>query len=230
MRIIARRTLRELRELLVPREPKARMWLAWFAEKANEGKTSIGKTPNATVVITDTMRVNASTRPSRMEYDCAPSGGGSIFAAKEVVQNAINEPARVATNESSRHSVSSCRVRRVRLAPSAERMDSSAARSVVRAIRRFATFVHAISRTSTTAPMNISEAFLTGPASPSCSEVRLGRKEFPTPASFVRRSASMANAARARGHETPGFSRATVPQPLLPGLKAAGFQRTAWPG
>ena len=104
----------------------------------------------------------------------------------------------------------------------------------MRASKRFATLVHAIKNTNTTAPMNISEAFLTGPASPSWSEVMLGRRlelSVTATARFGdRRSTSTANAARACGHEMPGFSRATVPQPLLPGLNAAGFQRTALPG
>src|SRR6266581_82061 len=80
-----------------------------------------------------------------------------------------------ATDERSRHSVSNCCASLARLAPSAERMDSSAARSAVLAIKRFATFVQAISRISTTPAISISEAFFTGPASPSWSEAILGR-------------------------------------------------------
>jgi hypothetical protein len=44
------------------------------------------------------------------------------------------------------------------------------------------------------------------------------------------RLASAAKAARACGHAMPRFSRATVSQPLLPPLNAAGFQMTALPG
>src|SRR5438270_9729686 len=111
-------------------------------------------------------------------------------------------------------------------------MESSVARSGVRAINRFATLVQAISRTSTTAPININEAFFTGPARASCRDIRLGcRLELSTPFSFEERlSTSRANAARACDHEVPGLRRATVDHPLLPGLKAAGFQRTALPG
>jgi hypothetical protein len=59
-----------------------------------------------------------------------------------------------------------------------------------------------------------------------------GRKlELSIPPSFGdSRSASTANAARACDHEMPAFRRATVAQPLLPGLKAAGFQTMAFPG
>ena len=51
------------------------------------------------------------------------------FTAIEVVQNAATNPAIAATDERSRHSVSNCCASLARLAPSAERMDSSAARS-----------------------------------------------------------------------------------------------------
>src|ERR1035441_7044237 len=146
----------------------------------------------------------------------------------EVVQNATTNPATAAANERSRHSVSTCRASLAPLAPSAERMESSAARSAVRAIRRFATLVHAINRTSTTLAMSISEPFFAGPASPSRSEISLGRglalAAFPR--FGERRSTSASNAARACGHAMPGLSRTTVSHPLLPAENTAGFHRT----
>ena len=73
--------------------------------------------------------------------------------------------------------------------------------------------------------MNINEAFFTAGGLSAVLEVTtcsgVGLKLSTLPRFGDRRSASTANAARACGHETSGFSRATAPQPLLPGLKAA---------
>src|SRR5213592_4897021 len=80
----------------------------------------------------------------------------------EIVQSATSNPARAATRERSRHSVANCCVSLARVAPSAERMDSSAARSAVPAISRFATFVQAINRISATPAISIREAFFAG--------------------------------------------------------------------
>ena len=89
----------------------------------------------------------------------------------DVVQSAMKIPAVQAASESSTHSVSNCCEIRARLAPSAERIESSVARSAVRAINRFATLVQAISRISTTHAISTSEPFLAGPASSSLSSL-----------------------------------------------------------
>ena len=89
----------------------------------------------------------------------------------DVVQKARKIPAMEAPRESSTHSVSNCCEIRARLAPKAERMESSVARSVMRAIRRFATFVQAIRRISTRQVISTSEPFPAGPASSSQSSV-----------------------------------------------------------
>lgn len=151
---------------------------------------SKGRTPDSTAVTTDANTVKIRTGPFRVEYDCAPSGGGSTFAASEVVQNATSNPATAATEERSRHSVSNCRASLARLAPSAARTDSSAARSAVRAIKRFARLVHAISKTKTTAAISSSEASFTGPKSASRNETMLGRglRLLPPPRSGKRSS------------------------------------------
>ena len=137
----------------------------------------------------------------------------------EVVAKATANPAAVAASESSTHSVKSCCVRRARLAPRAERMDSSLARSAVRAIRRFATFVQAISRISATPAISTREAFFAGPASSSLSGTSLGGL-LSVPVLFAghNRSASATNCDCARSHVVPGLSRAMVVQPKFPPL------------
>src|ERR1039458_2920372 len=85
----------------------------------------------------------------------------------EFVANATASPARAAASESKTHSVSNCCEMRARLAPKAERVEGSAARSAVRAIRRLATLVQAISRTSRTQAISTRDADLVGPASAS---------------------------------------------------------------
>lgn len=128
--------------------------------------------------------------------------------------------------------MSICRVSLARLAPNAALMDSSGVRSTVRAISRFATFVHAISRTKMTAASNAREAFFTGPASPSRREVMCGRSLrllFP-PVFGESLSASTCSADWACCQEMPDFKRATASQPLLAGANAAGFHIAALPG
>jgi hypothetical protein len=111
-------------------------------------------------------------------------------------------------------------------------MDNSAARSAVRANKRFPTFVQAINRINPTDASSTSEAIFVGPASWSLSSVmREGDWIFWRGVrSGQSRSASAANAWRAWGHIIPGFNRATTSQPLLPRLNAPGFQRTVLPG
>src|SRR5262249_51452080 len=136
------------------------------------------------------------------------------------------------TAQRSRHSVSDCRFSLPRPAPKAERILNSEVRSVIRAMSRFATLVQAINRISAMPAINISEALATGPVRTSRSDLIFGRglEGSRRPGSDERRFASASNAARACGHVTPGFNRATVLQPLLSGLNAAGFQREALPG
>ena len=72
-------------------------------------------------------------------------------------------PSGALTSPSSTLSVSSCRTIRPRPAPMAARTDISRARAVARASNRLATFAHAISRTSVTAPMAVSVTSVTSP-------------------------------------------------------------------
>jgi len=114
------------------------------------------------------------TRPSRIEYAWEASGAGWSLVAIDVVQQATKKPAIVAASERTMHSVSNCRESRARLAPSADRMESSVVRLAVRASKRFATLVHASSRMSATAAISINEAFFAVPASSSCNGVSVG--------------------------------------------------------
>ena len=75
----------------------------------------------------------------------------------------MKRPAVHAASERSTHSVSNCCEMRARLAPSADRMENSVARSAVRAIKRFATFVQAIRRISATHAISTSEPVLGRP-------------------------------------------------------------------
>ena len=80
---------------------------------------------------------------------------GAIATMPPSVQCARASPAPAATSDSRRLSATSCRTRRDRPAPSAERMANSRLRSMPLARSRLATFAQPMPRTSTTAP-NIS--------------------------------------------------------------------------
>ena len=83
----------------------------------------------------------------------------------------MSRPAVTAAIERSTHSVSNCCEMRARLAPSADRMENSVARSAVRASKRFATFVQEIRRIIATHAISTNEPLLDGPASSSRSAV-----------------------------------------------------------
>ena len=157
----ASRISREPRLSLEPRAPNM-----WTRPAYNDGRT-----PKSSPLRTEIAIAKHSTRPSRIAYACEAIGAGWTFAAMEVVQNATKTPAREAASATSTHSVSNCCEMRARLAPRADRMENSVARSAVRAINRFATFMQAIARISATQAISSSEAFLVGPASSSWSAI-----------------------------------------------------------
>ena len=86
--------------------------------------------------------------------------------------HATSTPTVPASSDTTRFSVSACRTRRVRLAPSAVRSENSLLRTVTRASVRFATFAQAISRTNPTEPNSShSDRSVVGPMTRSMSEI-----------------------------------------------------------
>ena len=79
---------------------------------------------------------------------------GMICSRKPLAQKRIARPTIPPSNERSTLSVSNCRIRRVRAAPSAWRTAISRPLALARASSRFATFTQPISRTNPTAPSN----------------------------------------------------------------------------
>ena len=79
--------------------------------------------------------------------------GGIPFEMNSTPHTEKSSPSAPPTSASSRLSVSNCRTRRQRLAPSAVRTASSLCREEARTSRRFATLAHAMRSTKPTAPM-----------------------------------------------------------------------------
>jgi hypothetical protein len=139
-------------------------------------------------------------------------------------------PAAQPMDESSRLSVKNCCTSRPRLAPSAARMAVSARRRVARANSRFATFEHAISRTSTTAPSSSHRVDSTFPTSASFNEnTRPPRPAFVSGNSLASRcmmaSTSVCAAARvAPGSSRPKTSRKFAPREAPVSTSVSGVQ------
>ena len=112
-----------------------------------------GTKPKSTPVSSETASVKASTRQFRLRS--TPLGkipvSLSVSARSALLlQNAKSTPTAPPNAASSTLSVSSCRTRRQRPAPTASRTLISALRKAARASNRFATLAHAISSTSVT--------------------------------------------------------------------------------
>jgi hypothetical protein len=137
-----------------------------------------GTEPNRRPVITDAKSVNPSTHS-------LPAGGFKrvISAGRRVLMAfrphiATPSPSAPPLSASSRFSVSICRNRRRRLAPSAIRRATSFCREADLASSRFPTLAHAISKTNVTAPKSTTKTGLVLPTKFSAS----GSTNAPTPA------------------------------------------------
>ena len=138
-------------------------------------------------------------------------GIGSVLDdwSSRTPHHASARPAAAPASASSRLSVRSCRTTRQRPAPSAARIASSRRLPPARISSRLATFAHATSRTSVTAPSRISSGSREEPVS--CS--RIGTTAAPTFSllsgyCFSRRLAITCRSACACAAEMPGLSRA----------------------
>src|SRR5471030_521991 len=117
------------------------------------------------------------TRQSRTVYRWVEkSAGGWTMAARRQAHCATARPAVAATSVRAMLSVINCRTRRARPAPNADRIANSGMRSVIKESSRCATLAQAINRTKATTARSTSEAWRTGPASWSWSEIRRGRQ------------------------------------------------------
>ena len=125
-----------------------------------------GTSPNATSASTATPAPTSSIRGSA---DAVPRRGtstGEYAASSCKPHRASATPATVASAAITSDSVSSCRTRRRRSAPIADRTASSRSRSVARATSSPATFAQATSRRNATAPTS------------TCSGRRIGTRDF----------------------------------------------------
>ena len=128
--------------------------LAWsWPARSTRAPSSAGAIPKRTLVRSERPNVNASTRTSSPSGTGRVLAGSSKSASTRVVHCANTRPSTAPARARSRLSVSSCRTRRARLAPSATRNVTSLWRRLALTRNRFATFAQAMSRTNTTAPM-----------------------------------------------------------------------------
>ena len=138
---------------------------------------SAGATPNRKLDTTETTSANASTLASMPTSPRRGNPAGAAAMSAATIHRANSRPSSPPASASRQLSVTNCATRRLRLAPSAARTPSSLVLAVARASSRFATFAHAISSTSATAPAS---RFRVGRVSPtSCS--RSGTTIAPLP-------------------------------------------------
>ncbi len=121
------------------------------------------KMPNTQPVTVERTRMNASSRASRFRA----AGGSGKLRIKLIPAIATATPEIPPSRASTMLSVSCCRARRPRVAPSASRIASSRRRATERASSRFATFAHAttsvIAATSASQSERSAEADRAGP-------------------------------------------------------------------
>ena len=117
--------------------------------------------------------VNSNTVPFTPISSPRGKPPGTIASTGCTPQVASAIPSAPPTMESRQLSVSNCRSTRAQLAPSAARIANSRLRAAARASNRFATFAHAINKTSPTAPNNVRSIPLTSPTICSFSGVTL---------------------------------------------------------
>ncbi len=140
---------------------------------------SAGTSPNTIPVTTEIPRVKNITRPSSPISSDRGKVCGSAARIARVPHFASNSPIAPPTIPSITLSVKSCRITRLGLAPSAERIANSRERPVDRASSKFATFAHAINNTKLTAPSSTSRIPRTLPTT----SVFNGTRAIPVPLS-----------------------------------------------
>ena len=170
-----------------------------------------GAKPNVIPVSNEINRVKASTRPSIATLSMRGTFGGRIDMDVCRLAHASISPAAQPIPVSTRLSVKNCRINRPRLAPSAARMAVSALRRVARAKSRLATFEHAISKTSATAPSSSHRVDWTSPKTASVSDSTLPpRPAFVSGNSFSSRCMMASIWVWAVVRVAPGLSRANT--------------------
>ena len=156
----------------------------------------------------ETANENKSTR--LLICTCATGGkaDGSTSSAASVHHEAINTPTAPPASDNTALSVSTWRIRRARDAPSAMRTPYSCKRLVERASARFATFVHAISRTKPTAAPSAKRVGRKSPATSCLNETRFARVDALSSGYSASRFRMIASiSACACANVTPAFRR-----------------------
>jgi hypothetical protein len=166
-------------------------------------KTTPQKSPRATVTPATIGSIRASTK---LRSSIAPER-----ARRPVAHQARSSPRAQPRSESSTLSARSCRTRRPRPAPRAERTDISFCRPAARARSRFATLVQAISSTNAAAPSATRSCGRRSPNQASASGVMRREKcSLLSAYSWAIRPKIVSSSCCARSTETPGASRATA--------------------
>ena len=134
---------------------RVRNFAARAARATTRGVCSAGNRPESAPQSSDSKIVNSAMRRSRpaRSRNGTPVGARSTKTRSSPSASAI--PAAAPASESRAASVSVCRIKRPRLAPSAERTANSRSRPSPRTIIRLATFAQAISSTANTEPSSI---------------------------------------------------------------------------
>ena len=138
---------------------------------------SAGASPNITLVSSVMTSVNPRTRPSSATSFKRGYLSGILATSASTLHAASNTPRIAPRSPSSALSVSICRTRRRRRAPSAARMASSFFRSALRARSRLATLAHAMSSTNPTAPNRMRSTDRASPTTTWC----IGTSLAPSP-------------------------------------------------
>ncbi len=117
-----------------------------------------GASPKSTPVSKLVARVKSSTRQSMAISSARGMPPALVSWTRRTPAKESATPRTAPHNASKMPSVTNCRARRTKLAPSAPRIAISRRRASARASRRFATFTLAMSNTKTTAPSSINRA------------------------------------------------------------------------
>ena len=146
--------------------------------RSRRSLTTSGSNPKTMAVSADSANVKSTTRPSS-RTSCTP-GRPSVITSGIARTTALpmNKPSAPPAAVSSRPSTSSICSKRRRPAPSAARTLISRWRVTARLSTRFATFAHATSSTSPTAPSRISNGLWTCPAISSMSGTAVTMSEL----------------------------------------------------
>ena len=154
-----------------------------------------------------------NTGPATLMAPTRGRPGGLSATSARTPNSATTIPRAPPSAASSKLSVSSCRIIRVRPAPSAARIANSPRRCAPRASSRFVTFTHAIRSTRITAPRTASNAGLTPRVTSSCSEAAMNLTPRPYVSGCCSSNTACPSASTSRVASsalTPGRSRPTV--------------------